>query len=207
MPNPDSSTPAERFAGALRQLIFVVATMGGGDRLSSLLITLIVDRLRSIKLSFARIAARVAAGTYAPRTRSAAPPKRPAAPKKPGPETRLPRHVGWLLKTVPLTVQARGQLEFLFQDPEMQALLAAAPKSLGRPLRSLCRLLAIRPPPLVALPAKYSLPRKPRPVREPPVPMYPPLPPNMPAWWRDAPRLTRWPKGCGSRSPPRPRTA
>ena len=48
MPIP-TPTPAERFATMLQWLAGAVAAMSGGDRLSYLLIGLIVDRIRGIK--------------------------------------------------------------------------------------------------------------------------------------------------------------
>ncbi len=47
-----------------------------------------------------------------------------------------------------------SQLQFLFAEPEMAALLAAAPAAMRRPLRSLCRMLGVEPPPILALPPR-----------------------------------------------------
>ena len=164
MPIPPPA-PAERLATLLAWLSRAVTAMSGGDRLPYLLIAQIIDRLRFIKQRVARLAARIRDGRYAVRTvtapcrRSAGPPRRPDP---------LPKKFGWLLKLVPDAVGYRSQLENLFADAEMAALLAAAPASLGRPLRSLCHMLGIRPPPILAPPPAV------RPRIRPPKPERPP---------------------------------
>ena len=108
---------------------------------------------------------------------------------------------------VPPAVVFRGQLETLLGDPGMAELLAAAPVSLRRPIRSLCWMLRVEPPKILARPAKPRPPRekKPRAKRETLPPYYPPTPPEAPAWMHGMPRLTRWPKGISSprRRPPK----
>jgi hypothetical protein len=205
MPTPPR-TPAENFAALLAWLSGSVAAMSGGDRLSYLLISRIIDRLRGIKQGFARLAARIAAGTYAPRHYST--PRRPPAVRQPRQPGKLPQTFGWLLKLVPNAVGSRSQLQYLFRDPAMAELMAAAPTSLGRPLRSLCHMLGLKPPPIVAAPARPRPPRpprekQPRPRREPLPPYYPPTPPEAPAWMHGMPRLTRRPKGVAPRRPPK----
>jgi hypothetical protein len=156
-------TPAERFASLLRWLTQAVAAMSGGDRLSYLLIGLIADRIRQIKQRVARLAARIAAGRYAPRRsaprRSA--PRRSSTVRRPRPPNRLPQKLGWLVPLVPEAVVFRAQLEFLLRDPEMAALLAAAPASLRRPVRSLCWMLGI-PAPETLAPILAPIPAGPR---------------------------------------------
>jgi len=73
-------------------------------------------------------------------------------------------------------------LRHLFTDPEISALLAAAPASLARPLRSLCRMLDVELP----------IPRPPRPAR--------PKPPAKPAKPAKQPRHPRY--VFGLRYPP-----
>ena len=94
--------------------------------LSTPLIGLIVTRIREIKQHFARIAALIRNGDYAPRRFA---PRRPQAEPKPRPPSQLPRKFGWLLKLVPQAVGSRSQLQNLLRDPEMVALIAAAPAS------------------------------------------------------------------------------
>ena len=195
-------SPAERFARILAGLTGAVVTRIHFG-LSQLLIGLIIDRIRGLKQRFARIAARVGAGTYAPRRFAS----RPQAEPKPRPPSQLPQKFGWLLKLVPPAVGARSQLQSLLRDPEMAALIAAAPTSLGRPLRSLCWMLGLRPPEIQALPATPRKPRqKPPPAPEAPAPEPPPPPPfpEPPEWLRGLrrslpqfarpPRTSRTPK-------------
>jgi hypothetical protein len=195
-------SPAERFATIFAGLTGAVVTRIHFG-LSQLLIGLIIDRIRGLKQRFARIAARVGAGTYAPRRFAS----RPQAEPKPRPPSQLPQKFGWLLTLVPPAVGARSQLQSLLRDPEMAALIAAAPTSLGRPLRSLCWMLGLRPPEIQALPAAPRKPRqKPPPAPEAPAPEPPPPPPfpEPPEWLRGLrrslpqfarpPRTSRTPK-------------
>jgi hypothetical protein len=183
MPVPPR-TPEKCFATLLAWLGRAVAARSGGDQLSYALIGLIIDRIRGIKQRFARLAARIRDGRYA--VRSVAAPQRPAA--KPRRPNKLPQTFGWLLKLVPDAVGSRSQLEHLFRDPGMADLMEAAPASMRRPLRSLCRMLGVPPPKILALPEK---PRKPR--KTPPAPEAPPPPrPEPPAWLRMPPSRTRW---------------
>jgi len=204
-------TPAERFADILWYLAQAVVTRSAFG-LSQPLINLIVTRIRDAKQAFARLAARIEAGTYAPRRRASTPPRPPAVQKPRPPPNPLARKFGWLLPLVPAAVASRGHLENLLRNPEMAALLAAAPGSLRRPIRSLCWMLRVEPPAILALPRKPRPPRPPqdkppRPRREPLPPYYPPTPPEAPAWMHGMPRLTRWPKGIYSPRHRPPKTA
>ena len=187
-------TAAERFADILWYLAQAVVTRSAFG-LSQPLINLIITRIRDAKQAFARLAARIDAGTYAPRRRSSTPPRPPAGQKPRPPPNPLARKFGWLPPLVPGAVVFGGQLETLLRDPGMAAILAAAPVSLRRPIRSLCWMLRVRPPDILARPAKPRPPRekKPRPRREPLPPPYPPTPPDAPAWMQNWPRSgTRW---------------
>src|ERR1019366_8846738 len=193
-------TPAEWFAPLLAWLGRAVAARSGGDQLSYSLIGLIIDRLRGINQRFARLAARIRDGRYA--FRSVAAPRRGAA--KPRPPNQLPGKFGWLLPLVPDAAGYRSQLEYLLRDAGMVALMEAAPMSLGRPLRSLCWMLGLRPPPSLQLPAK---PRPPRKTPPPPHRKHPPQPKhrrrahNRPRGCacRPAERGGRWPASVASR--------
>jgi hypothetical protein len=196
VPNP--LTPAERFATLLLWLYRAVDTRSAWG-LPLPVIALIIGRLRGIKQCFARLAARVSAGKYLSRRRAAPPcpqPGRTARRADP-----LPKNFGWLLKLVPEAVGYRAQLEHLFRDAEMAALLAAAPAPMRRPLRSLCHMLGLRPPPILA-PVPAS-PERPRPKRVAPAaaPEKPPRP--QPPPWLSWPRRTRWSLAriCGSPDP------
>ncbi|MBV8574557.1 MAG: hypothetical protein JOZ58_05875, partial [Acetobacteraceae bacterium] len=82
-------------------------------------------------------------------------------PTTPWEKLALPRGFGWLLRVVPEARQTGGQVQFWMNDPELPELLAKAPQ-LGRPLRSLCYMMGIRPPPALRPPPR---PRRPRPAR------------------------------------------
>ena len=200
MPDAPPITPAEKFAAMLRWLGQCVAAMSGGDRLSYFLIGQIITRIRVINQSFARLAARIRAGRYVRRIVTA--PRRGAA--KPRPANPLPSHFGWLLPLVPEAMGSRSHLEYLFRDPEMVALMAAAPASMRRSIRSLCHMLGVSPPDILALPRKPRQPRKPRaPASKPPEARRPP--PEAPEWLRTMPPSgTRW---TFSRTRPPPKRA
>ena len=163
-------TPAECFATLIAWLTRSVGAMSGGDRLSYLLIGQIVERLRGIKQRFVRLAARIGAGRYARRV--VTPHRRAAGPRRPNP---LPRTYGWLVPLVPDAVAFGAQLEDLFRDPAMATLMQTAPASLARPLRSLCRMLGVTPPPILATPARSASRSA---VRPPPPPPAPPAAPT-----------------------------
>ncbi len=156
---------------------------------------LLWSRLRRTAERFARLAAKVHAGTLPPPRRRLRSP-RPARPQP----LRLPRGVAWLLRRLPQAAAAASQLQHLLADPAMADLLAAAPQA-GRLLRPLCQMLGVRPPPARSLssgrkqagpvgppppvrPAAPSRPAfRPRPpprarprILSPPVPGIPPVP-------------------------------
>lgn len=163
-----TAPPAERFAIILHWLGRIVAARSAGGRLPGLLIVLIAQRLADIERRVARLAARLHAGRSAPRLAAAprltaAP--RARAPRRPRRASPLPRGRGWLLRLAPETAGHRAQLEHLLQDPAMTALLAAAPPAMARPVRSLCWMLRLPPPPTLSRPAA---PRPPDPARPPP---------------------------------------
>jgi hypothetical protein len=124
-------------------------------------VRLILDQIRTINQAFTRIATRVAAGTYSPRRRSG-PPKPSVQRKSPG-KRKLPQGFAWLRKLVPEVGVLGSQLQIVLADPEIAAVIAAAPASLRRPIRSLCRMLGTDPPPILALPPR---PRPKKPARE-----------------------------------------
>jgi hypothetical protein len=161
-------TPAERFAALLHGMIQVVAARTGWS-LTLLLIAQIGRRIQGIRQRFVDLAARIGDGTYSPRRGAAPPRKRPGQAPQQNP---LPHKFGWLLALVPETVGARWHFELLLRDPEMAALLATAPAALRRPLRSLCWMLGLVPPPVLALPPRPRPPR-PRPPRPPAAPETP----------------------------------
>jgi hypothetical protein len=189
VPNPPPRSPAERFAAILLCLSLAVGKRTGWG-LHGWVIALITDRLRGIKQRFARISTLIREGRYILRRRATGPRPKTAA-RPPGPN-KLPRKFGWLVPLIPEATCYGSQLEHLFRDPEMAAIMEAAPVSLGRPLRSLCRMLGVRPPPPVALPVKPRKPRVRRP-KPPEPPLHPPHPPGTPEWLRTMPGGKPWP--------------
>jgi hypothetical protein len=159
---------------------------------------LIMNRIREIKQRFARLAARIAAGTYVPRRSTT---RRRLAEPKPRQPNPLPDDFAWLIKLVPETAAFGSQLQLLFADPEMAALMAAAPAAMRRPLRSLCRMLGVAPPPVLALPAKPRAPRKPPRA----APQAPPPRPQPPEWLRGLRRSL--PQFARARTRPKPQRA
>ena len=213
-PTPPSS-PAERFAGVIDLLCRAVAARGGRDGLAGPLVVLIWSRLRRMAGRFARLAARTGAGVPPAASRRPATPRpaRPPPPRLPPPRLppprlpppRLPRGFAWLVRLVPATASGGSQLQYLLAEPEMAALLAAAPQA-GRILRPLCRMLGVRPPPALLKPrpparapaAAPSCPTAPN--RTPPAASSPATPPR-----RRRPAPTRAPPtGRGARGPPVP---
>jgi hypothetical protein len=160
VPNPPRSA-TERFAGVLFWLGKAVITRDLCGLLVKPLAVLILNRIREIKQRFARLAARIQAGRYAPRRST----PRQHVEQKPRRKSPLPHDPAWLIKLVPEAAATASQLRFLFADPEMAALLAAAPTSLARPIRSLCRMLGVEVPPILK-PPPAARPKTPAPKPE-----------------------------------------
>lgn len=139
----------DRFALVIDGLLRSVA--GSHRRLGGPLVLLICQRLGRIAARFAIVAARVGAGSLRtapsraerrPATGSSAASRPAASPTGP----LLPRGFAWLLRLLPEAAAAGSQLQSLLCDPEMAALISAAPQ-IGRLLRPLCRMLAVQPTP------------------------------------------------------------
>jgi hypothetical protein len=158
-------TLAENFATIIRWLSLAVDGHSTWGRLPRPLGLLILDRIRDINQRFARLAARIAARKYRPRRPPETPRRR--EPRKPRGPNRLPQTFAWLVKLVPEAASYGSQLQFLLAEPEMAALLAAAPTAMRRPLRSLCRMLGVQPPPILAPPPAARPERPPKPERPP----------------------------------------
>ena len=158
-------TPAQRISSLLNRLIMAVDSHRLTGRLAVPLALLIVTRLIDIRMRIARLAARLAAGPITPRKSGG-----PRPGRRPGTPNRFPTNPAWLIKLVPGAAASASQLRHLFTDPDMAALLAAAPATMLRPLRSLCRMLDVELP----------IPRPPRPARPKP-PAKPAKPPSRPS--------------------------
>ena len=198
-------TPAERLAGIFDLLCRAVAARGanrlGAPRLLALPLTLLIwARLRRLAARFARLTARIAAGTQiAPRPPGAASPR----PQRPTPPP-LPRDFAWLVRLVGHEAAAgASQLRHLLTEPDMADLIAANPRQMGRLLRPLCRMLGVSPPPAIArpLPIAPALPPPRRATVHPPG-AAPPPPSPRPRRRAAAPASPAAPPSiCG---PPRP---
>ena len=191
----NTPTPAQAFTAAIGQIIRALETWRIAGLLAVPLKILVTARIMTIRDHLRRLADHIAAGTYKPRRSPTAPRRKPLDPKPRRPDP-LPQKPGWLRTLVPhemyrLAVTDAGhQLERLLRDdPQMIALIQAAPPSLRRPLRSLCRMLAIPPPPVLALPPRPRRPRQAGQAR--PEPKPPPHrtdpPPGVPHWLLSAP--------------------
>jgi len=160
---PNQPPAPERFATLLLWLGKAVDTLYHAGIIAAPLFILLQHRISGIKRRFARLAARIAAGAaagqFTPRASGGPRPGRP-----PGRKNLLPSGAFWLIKLVPEAVGHRSQLEYLLRDPEMAALLAAAPAEMGRILRPLCRMLGVEVPKVLAPPPdkRPKKPRKPR---------------------------------------------
>jgi hypothetical protein len=69
---------------------------------------------------------------------------------------RVPGRRGWMIRWTQGAAVFGSQLQFWLEDPEVKALLAAAPKQAGRLLRPICHALD------VPLPPELRLPKRPR---------------------------------------------
>ncbi len=144
VPQAPPLIPAQSLAGIIGLLHRVVAAQIARRRLAGPLIVLICSRLRRIAGRLADIAARLQAGRL---RRRAASRRRPAQqPTRPCRKPPLPQGFAWLVRLVQETAGGASQLRHLLAQPEMADFIAAAPQS-ARPLRSLCWMLGIRPPP------------------------------------------------------------
>jgi hypothetical protein len=168
---PQPTDPAERFASIITAMRKAAADSHVARGVSGPLILLIWNYLGRLMQKFAAIAAKVRAGALPaprkPRSRAPLPVAEPPLPAKPRKPSLLPRGPMWMLKLFGWHVGNHAcLLETLLKDPDMAALIAAAPQ-LGRLLRPLCRALG-RDPGAAALPPQppqARQPRKPRPHR------------------------------------------
>ena len=152
-------SPPERFNRLIEGLFSDITTQATNvwfplPPIELVLFKLIWRRLRRMSRRFAVIMAHFRAGTL-PAPGSALP--RPATPRRDGLRPQRPsQRLGWVIYAVSWFVWGRHyELEEMLEDPEMAAQVAAAPQ-LGRVLRPLCRMLAVK------LPDMLRLPRRPR---------------------------------------------
>jgi hypothetical protein len=117
---------------------------------------LIQRRINEIQFRFTRLAGRIATGTYKLRRGS---PRRGTIAAKPRPDSPF-RKQGWLAELLPPSIAAplRGGLRSLLNNPEMAALIAAAPAPMARIFRPLCWALKYKAPPIPARPRPQPRP-------------------------------------------------
>ena len=193
--------PADAFATFTRWLIRAVDKLRMWGPLPGPLGQAIIGRIILIDRRFRRLAGRIAAGTYRPRRTG----PRPAQDRrKPRQINQLLQKSGWLARLLPCPAQSRGQLLHFLQDPEVVALIAAAPAEMARVLRPLCWALSLKPPPILAAPRR-AVPKTPATAPAPPTVEAPPASrphrtsPDSP--FRRLPSA-RWPRKV--RTPPHP---
>ncbi len=160
---PTPHAPAERFARLLATLLAMLGARlerPGKPGLAGPLIVAIATRLHRIGNRLAHYAARWRAGTLAPpRRRPSVPRRRNPAAKSPDIVPHLPRGKMWLVRLVPGIGIGANHLSILLDDPDMVAMIQAAPQ-IGRTLRPLWHMLSKDPLPDIL--------RPPRPVSAPP---------------------------------------
>ena len=137
-PQPRSRM-TEHFASLIEALYRAAAARAGRKHALAPLVLLICPYLRRLARRFETIVARVRSGAPAPLTRPRTAPRRAGVR---GP--RLPGRYAWLVKLSPECAALGGQLRHLLAQPEMAALLEAAPGA-GRILRPLCLAMGIKP--------------------------------------------------------------
>ncbi len=194
--------PIERFAFIIEALCQAAAERSARRWIAVAIANLIWMRLRRTGARFAKLAARVRAGALPAATRASASgasdqsaesrADRQAKRRKsddPADRSakRLPRGFAWLLRLVPEAAVYGSQLNHLLSDPEMVALLEAAPQ-MGRLLRPLCQMLGIRLSEPPSCSGRVSAPQ-PRPPVRPPTMARPPtmVRPLMPVRPREVP--------------------
>ena len=144
----------ERFALIIEALCQAAAARSARGWVAVAIANLIWMRLRRTGARFAKLAARVRSGELPAAARRSASgasdqpsdfrAERQAKRRRSDrPAERLPRGLAWLLRLVPEAAVYGSQLNHLLSDPEMVALLEAAPQ-MGRLLRPLCQMLGIR---------------------------------------------------------------
>jgi hypothetical protein len=157
----------ESLCGMLVRLIMDLGGRISWGRITRPEFNLVNRRMQEIRQSLDRTVARLRAGTYRPRRRTAGRPRARASPGlRPQPPPGTPAQTfGWLLPLIPARKGEywhanglRGCLELQLNHPEMVALIEAAPAAMGPPLRSLCWMFGLRPPPHLAPPRRAAPP-------------------------------------------------
>jgi hypothetical protein len=157
----------EKVAWVIRHLIQSIVTITCCNRIHPGPANKINDRLQAFLWRIERLIPRLAAGTYKPRPKTG--PRKSPAKRTPKPPDTPRKKRNWL--GLLLLEPHRGSLDRLLREPAMVALIEAAPAETIRPLRSICFMLGLPAPPILALPKR---PRPEKPPKAPPPPK-PPL--------------------------------
>ena len=208
LPAPAPSL-SQRLTLVVQALRAAIAAHAARDRAAVAVAWLVWPYLNRLAHRFAALAARVQAGkgVVAPTTRLRAAAEVPRLqaprPRPPG----LPQGFAWLARFAPGILPLRSQVCHLLGDPELAALLAAAPQA-GRILRPLCRMLGIEAGPGFP-PALFQRPDPPPKLSPEPPPDPSSAPPPSPALAPPAPQARAAappaPEPLPSRPPPRRR--
>jgi hypothetical protein len=106
------------------------------------LMDMVRRRLRRLGARFTKVTEQVAAGELPdparPARRTASPRSAATADPSVRPAVALPRNRGWMTDLVPETNHFRVTMNWMFAQPTVKALIAAAPVQVGRVLRPLC---------------------------------------------------------------------
>jgi hypothetical protein len=172
-------TQARRFACIVNALCGAIGVRRDTGFLAPALTNLLWSRLERLRGRILRLAGRLAAGkgSGVPRSPRISASRVPGTTPRRAPEF-IGRSRGWMLRLVPEAAAFGSQLHHLLNDPEMAALVEAAPQ-MKRLLRPLCRGLG------VDIPASLHPPRIPRPRSPQPRSPRPPRPgavPGRAAW-------------------------
>ncbi|HEX3348258.1 MAG TPA: hypothetical protein VHS58_09185 [Acetobacteraceae bacterium] len=134
-----------------------------GPAIAAVLLNLIALRLQNLRRRFVTLVERIQAGTLRKLPEPGTAPKRKraaaSAERKPRPNLLAQHDVverwGWVIG---LACRNGDELGRLLEDPEMQAMIAAEPRRMGRILRPLCRILGVYDmPDLLKLPSQVDV--------------------------------------------------
>ena len=145
-PPPPLDLPG-RLEQVLDNLIKAAAAHASRNWVMAPLVMLLGPYLRRVLRRFASLSARLRAGPIVTRPARPRPAKTAEHEMESVRKARLPGSFGWLLRMLRHEAAGVGlQLRhMLTNDPEMVALMAAAPGQAGRIFRPLCRMLGMEP--------------------------------------------------------------
>lgn len=152
---------ARRLAEIVHVLGSIVRRWPAWPPIVNPLLGLAFARLRRAVFRLDRLVVRWRTGNLRPKS---ARPRTSPRPKPPRPELRAPARNAWLLHILQPMAHGQSYLRDLLADPEIQALIEAAPQA-GRLFRPLCRMFGLPVPENLRLPPRP--PRAPKPAPAP----------------------------------------